>query len=170
MCFASALRVTEYARKFTQGHWSFLEPGSEKKWYGTHARKPDGECDKTAEGMMLDFAESGHPVFRATSALGRGELKSKGKGMNTIHFNCSDDTIELILRTVTSVNQLSVYEAVADLCRKLARNSRGTGKPAANENLESMVIPTEFPTANIFCQIDAEVVDSTPTNTAHTAQ
>ena len=29
--------------------------------------------------MMLNFAESGHPVFRATSAVERGELKSKGK-------------------------------------------------------------------------------------------
>ena len=42
-CIADALRVTEYARRFTQGHWSFLVPGSEKKWYGTHVNKPDGE-------------------------------------------------------------------------------------------------------------------------------
>ena len=35
-CIANALRVTEYARKFTQGHRSFPGPGSEKKWYGTH--------------------------------------------------------------------------------------------------------------------------------------
>ena len=100
--------------------------------------------------MMLDFAESGHPVFRATSAIERGELKSKGKGVKSIHFNGSDDTIELILRTVTSVNQFSVYEAVADLCRKLAGNSRGTGKPAANENFESMMKPTEFLTAKPY--------------------
>ena len=36
---------------------------------------------------MLHFAEVGHPVFRATSALERGELKSKGKGKKSIHFN-----------------------------------------------------------------------------------
>ena len=63
----------------------------------------------------------------------------------------------MILRTVIAVNQLSVHGAVADLCRQLARNSRSTGKPAANENLESMGIPTEFPTANPFSQTDAEV-------------
>ena len=77
--------------------------------------------------------------------------------MKSIHFNGSDETIELILRTVISVNQLSVYGAVADLCRKLARNSRGLGTPAANENLESMVTPTEFPIANPICEIDAGV-------------
>ena len=127
-------RVTEYARRFTRGHWSVLGPGSEKKWYGTHVNKPDGKWDKTAEDMMLNFAESGHPKFRATSASERGELKSKGKGIKSIHFNGSDDTIELILRTILSFNQLIVYGAVAGLCGELARDSRGTEKHAANEN------------------------------------
>ena len=95
--------------------WSFLVPRCEKKWYGTHVNKPDGQRDKTAEGMMLNFAESGHPILRATSALERGELKSKGKGVTSIHFNGSDDTIDLILRTIISVNQLGIYGAVADL-------------------------------------------------------
>ena len=69
--------------------------------------------------------------------------KAKDKGVKSIHFNGSDDTIELILRTVISVNQLSVWGTVADLCGELARDSRGTGKPAANEDLGSMVIPTD---------------------------
>ena len=84
-CIANVHRVTEYARRFTRGHWSFQGLGSEKKWYGTHVSKPDGQWDKTAEDMKLNFAESGHPIFRATNALERGELKSKGKGMTCIH-------------------------------------------------------------------------------------
>ena len=35
-CVANALRVTEYAAR---GHRSFLGPGSEKKWYGTHVKR-----------------------------------------------------------------------------------------------------------------------------------
>ena len=81
-------------------------PGSEKQGYGTHVNKPDGEWETTAEDMMLNFAETRHPVFRASSALERGELKSKRKGVKSVHFNGSDDTIELILRTFISVNQL----------------------------------------------------------------
>ena len=73
---------------------------------------------------MLNFAESGHPIFRATSALERGELKSKRTGVKSIHFNGSDDTIEMILPTVISVNQLSVYGAVADLWRVSQRLER----------------------------------------------
>ena len=106
---------------------------------------------------MLNFAESGHPVFRASSALERGEFKSNGKGVKSILFNGCDDTIELILRTVVSVNQLSVCGAVPDFCGKPARNSRGTRKPAANDNLEEMVIPTEFLTAGPISHTDAEV-------------
>ena len=43
------------------------------------------------------------------------------------------------------------------MCKELARISLGTGKPAANENLESMVIPTEFPIANPISQTGVEV-------------
>ena len=67
-----------------------------EEWHGTDLHKPDGEWEKTAEGMMLNFAESGHPRLRATSALERGELKSKGKRAESIHFNGCDDTIDMI--------------------------------------------------------------------------
>ena len=60
--------------------------------------------------MMLNFAESGHPVFRATSPLGRGELKSKGGGKKTIHYNGSEENVELIPRTIISANELSISE------------------------------------------------------------
>ena len=93
--------------------------------------KTDGSWDKTAERMMLNFAESGHPAIRATSALERGELRSKEKGEKSIHFNGSEGNIELILRTIISANQLSVYGAVADLCKELSKDSRASGKPAA---------------------------------------
>ena len=58
------------------------------------------------------------------------------------------ETIELVLRAIISANQFSIYEAVADLCKEVSKDSQVAGKPAANKNLESMVIPTEFPTAD----------------------
>ena len=43
----------------------------------------------------------------------------KVMGGKPTHFNGSEEkNIELILRTIFSANQLSVYGAVADLCRK----------------------------------------------------
>ena len=38
----------------------------EKKWDGSMADKPDGRWDSTAEVMMKQVAQSGHPVFRCS--------------------------------------------------------------------------------------------------------
>ena len=79
--------------------------------------RPQREWDRVAESMMIKFSESGHPVFRATSPLSRGTLKSRGGGKLSIHFFCADgDTIETDFHTIISVNQLSIYGAVSDLC------------------------------------------------------
>ena len=114
------------------GRWSFLGPGPEKKWYETYSDKSDGDWDKTAARMMLNFAKSGHPIFRATSALERGDFRSKEKGKKSNHFNGGEETVELILRTIISVNQLSSYGVVADLCNKISADSEDAGKLAAN--------------------------------------
>ena len=67
---------------------------------------------------MLTFAESQHPVFRAARPLPRGQLKSKGGGKLSIHYCADLETIETVSRTITSVNQLCLYGAVADVCVK----------------------------------------------------
>ena len=79
-CELNAKFVCVYARRFPAERWSFLGLGSEKKWYSTDNERPRGEWDRGAELMMIKFGESGHPVFRATSPLSRGVLKSKGGG------------------------------------------------------------------------------------------
>ena len=69
-----------------------------------------------SQSMMIRFGESGHPVFRATSPLSRGTLKSRGGGTFSIHFCADGGTIEPVFRTIISVKQLSIYGAVSDLC------------------------------------------------------
>ena len=93
-CELNANLVSIYARRFATGRWSFLGLGLEKKWYSTHDSKSRGEWDRIAELMMIKFSESGHPVFRATSPVSRGTLKSKGGGKLSIHFCADGDTIE----------------------------------------------------------------------------
>ena len=81
---------------FGIGQWSFIGPGSEKKWYSSE-NSPQGAWDNIAEKMLLEFEESGHLVFRATTPLSRGTLKSKGRGKLSIHFAADQDTIDTIL-------------------------------------------------------------------------
>ena len=118
--------VANYARRLPRGHWSFLGLGSEEKWYGTCTNRPDGSWNQSAESMMANFSDSGHPIFRASSAFERGELKSKGGGRKSTHFNGSDENIELLLGTVISANQLSIYVAIADLCNELSEDFRAS--------------------------------------------
>ena len=127
-CDKNSRAVANCARRFPRGHWSFLGLGSEKKWYGTCSDEPDGVWDKTAEDMMLNFAESGHPVFRASNAFERRELRSKGGCKKTIHFNGSEQNVKFILRTIISANQLSVYGATADMCREVSKDTMASGK------------------------------------------
>ena len=77
---------------------------------------------------MLTFAESGHLVFRSTSPLSRGGFKSKGKGKLSIHYCADLETIETF-RTITSVNQLSLRGAVAEMCEEYKACHVRTGNP-----------------------------------------
>ena len=79
---------------------------------------------------MLEFAESGHPIFRATAPLSRGALKSKERGKLSIHFAADQDTIDTIYRIILSVNQLSIYGAVAATCEEFEDLQDRTGEPA----------------------------------------
>ena len=58
-CLKDADFVKTFARRFGIGQWSFIGPGSEKKWYPSE-NSPQGEWDYIAEDMLLKFAESGH--------------------------------------------------------------------------------------------------------------
>ena len=127
-CLANAGVVKVFARNFGIGQWSFIGPGSEKKGYSAE-NSPQGAWDNIAEEMLLEFAESGHPTFRATTPLSRGQLKSKGHGKLSIHFAADELTIETIYRIIISVNQLSIYGAVATICEEFESQQDGSGEP-----------------------------------------
>ena len=120
--------------------------------------------------MMIKFRESGHPVFRATSPLSRGTLKSKGGGKLSIHFCADGDTIETVFRTMISVNQLSIYGAVSDLCEKYSACQARTVRPVLAGQSDPLFEParllmttptpsTEVPAQEILLQKYKERVE-----------
>ena len=117
-CVANAKVVSIFAKKFGIGQWSFIGPGSEKKWYSMEENSPQGIWDHIADKMLLEFAESGCPIFRATTPFSRSKLKSKGHGKLSFHFAADQETIETIFRIIVSANQLSLYGAVANMCEE----------------------------------------------------
>ena len=117
-CVANAKLVTTVAKKFGIGQWSFFGPGSEKKWYSMEENSPQGIGDHIADKMLLEVAESGHPIFRATTPLSRGNLKNKGHGKLSIHLTADHQTIETIFRIIVFANEFSLYGAVANTCEE----------------------------------------------------
>ena len=101
---------------------------------------------KMAEKMMLEFAASGHPVFRATSPLSRGKLKSKGGGKLSIHYCADQETITTVFRTITSVNQLSLYGAVAEMCEEYESYHDRTRRPVVGGQSSSSFVPSVIKT------------------------
>ena len=66
---------------------------------------------------MIKFGESGHPVFRATSPLSRGMLKSKGGGKLSVHFCVDGDTIETVFARLFLLMS-SVSSKQSQICAK----------------------------------------------------
>ena len=136
--------VSIFARRFPAGRWSFLGPGSEKKWCSSYVDRPRGEWERIAELMMIKFSKSGHPVFRATSPLSRRTLKSKGGGKLSFHFCADGDKIETVFRTIISVNQLSIYGAVSDLCDEYRICQARTGRLVLAEQSDPLFQPASL--------------------------
>ena len=100
--------------------------------------------------MLLEFAESGCPIFRATTPLSIGRLKSKGRGKLSIHYAADLGTVETIFRIIVSANQLSLYGAVAEICEEYESHHERTGRPIvmggqSSSSFVSSVIKTEVP-------------------------
>ena len=145
-CESNAQLVSLNAKRFGIGQWSFLGPGSEKKWCSINADRPQGEWDTMAEKMMLEFAQSGHPIFRATRPLSRGQLESKGHGNLSKNYCADLETTKMVFRTIMSVNQLSLYGAVAQICEEYETFHERTGQPVVRGQSSSSFVPTVIKT------------------------
>ena len=136
-CELSVILVSVDARRFSPGRWSFLGPGSEKKWYSVSANSPQGEWDKIAELMMLKFGESGHQFFdfRYTIALTLRSLK-------------------LFFRTIISVNQLSFCGSVAEICEEYESYHHRMGRSVLRGQCSPAFVPSVKMPPN---QIDSSI-------------
>ena len=94
--------------------------------------------------MMINFGESGHKVFRATSTLSRGTLKSREGGKLSMHFCADGRTIETVFGTIISVNRLSIYGAVSDLCEEYKACHVRTGRPVVAGQSDPLFVPTSL--------------------------
>ena len=90
-CLANARVVKVFAKKFGIGQWSFIGPCFEKKWYSEEENSPQGAWDHIADEMLLESAESGHPIFPCNDSIVQGVF-SRAKDME----NCQYTSLQII--------------------------------------------------------------------------
>ena len=135
-CVSHSAEVKAHAHRLPKGHWSFLGPGTEEKWYGTHTYKPEGLWNRSAEMMMPNLGESGHPAFRATCA-DRGFLKSKTFTVTCRMQSCCFAHSFPSTSSVTT-EQLRICVGCGELAQQIsdhAFSSRGKRAALMNEQL-----------------------------------
>ena len=72
--------------------------------------------------------------------------KSKGHGKLSIHYCADLETIKTVLRTIISVNQLSLYGAVAEMCEEYETFHDRTGQPVVGGQSSSSFVPSVIKT------------------------
>ena len=91
-CVANVKVVSILAKKFGKGQWLFIGPGLVQvpKRNGTLWKRIVHKefWDHFAEKMLLEFAESGCPIFCATTPLSRGKLKKQRTRKTVFSFCC----------------------------------------------------------------------------------
>ena len=100
--------------------------------------------------MLVEFAESGCPIFRATTPLSRGKLGSKGHGKLSIHFAADQETIETIFHIIVSANQLQSLRSSRKHVLKCESIHDRSGQPdmVIGQSIVFSEIKTEVPLEN----------------------
>ena len=145
LCLINSKTIKEYAERFPRGHWSFLGRASEKKWYGTYDCKPDGSWNRTAEknaGELRRIRSSDIPWYQC---LGERRIKTQRRRKYINTLDGSTQNIELLLKMVISINQLSLYGAVADTIEELPVGRRAPGTLFASGQQDKQEFLTQLP-------------------------
>ena len=64
----------------------------------------------------------------------------------SIHFCADGDTVETVFRAIISVNQLSIYGAVSDLCEECKTCYVRTGRPVVAGRSDPLFVPSVMKT------------------------
>ena len=112
-------------------------------------------CWQTTRRMGQSRWESGHPVFRATSPLSRGTLKSKGGGQLSRQFCADGDTIEPVFFTQLFLLISSLSTGQSQICvmnTVLVKQERGAGQSDPLFEPARLLITTPTPSTEVSAQ------------------
>ena len=101
--------------------------------YFVEENSPQGILDCIADEMLLEFAERGCPIIRATTPLSTGNLKTKGHGKLSIQFAADYNWDYFSHYCFCQSAQL--YGAVANTCEELEFQQDGMNEDLLPTNV-----------------------------------
>ena len=117
VCLANAGIVKVLARRFGIGQWSFIGPGSEKKLCSSE-NSPQGAWDDIAEQIFVGICRKWTSYFPCHNSVVQRYSQEQRTWKNCRYTSLQMWTpVDTIFRIIISVNQLSVYGAVAAVWR-----------------------------------------------------
>ena len=117
-----------FARRFGIGQWSFIGPGSEKKWFSSE-NSPQGEPGTTLRNKCCwNLRKVG--ILFSVQRLHCPGVVSRAKGEESCRYTSLQIKTQLIqfIAFILSVNQLSVYGAVANICEEFEAHQDRSGE------------------------------------------
>ena len=82
------------------------------------------------------------PSLPIHESIFQRSAQEQSGGKLSIHFCADGETIETVFRTIISVNQLSFYGAVSDLCEEHKACHVRTGRPVLAGQSDPLFVPT----------------------------
>ena len=132
---------------------------SVQKQSGIPNERPGGEWDRVAELIQRKRT----PSFPSHESIVSRNAQKQRRWKIIYTLLCRWDTIETVFRTIISVNQLSIYGAVSDVCEEYSTCQTSTGRPVLAEQSDPLFAPAnllimtprpsiEIPAQKIYCR------------------
>ena len=118
-----------FAKRFGIGQWSFIGPGSEKKWYLSE-NSPQGAWDHVAEEMLTTIRRkwSSYFPFNDSIVQGKVEKQRKRESVHTLQCRSRYELIQFIALFSLSISSVST-EQWQLYAMNMKANQDSTGQP-----------------------------------------
>ena len=130
-CVANAKVVSILAKKFGIGQWSFIGPGSEKKWYSMGREKVHKEFGIISRKRCWWNSQKADVQF-SVQRLHCPGVFSRAKDTENCRYillRIIQELKQLVFRIIVFANQLSLYGAIANTCEEFEAHQDRSGEP-----------------------------------------
>ena len=144
-CIANSTLMSVFAKRFPARRCSFLGPGSETKRSVFYLQRKTTKKIGSSRWMDDQIRRKRTPSSPSHESIVSRNAQKQRRWKIIYTLLCRwSDTIETVFRTIISVNQLSIYGAVSDLCEECSNCRTRTRRPVLAEQSDPFFAPASL--------------------------